>query len=76
MLKPFTAIAFAAFIAATATILSAPVGPVDAGALPEPEQTAIKDCAERPWPYMNCVGTQFGSPRVRLVRTHRVPGVQ
>lgn len=76
MLKPFTAVAFAALIAAVATILSVPAGQVDAGALPEQEQTAIKDCAVRPWPYVNCVGTQFGNPRVRLVTTDRMSGVQ
>ncbi len=74
--KSFSAIAIAAAIAAAATVLSAPTGPVDAGPLPVQEQTAIKDCAQRPWPYANCVGTRFGNPKVRLVTTDRLPGGQ
>lgn len=76
MVKPLTAIAIAAAIAAVATVLSAPTAPVDAGPLPQVEQSAIKDCAQRPWPYANCVGTRFGNPKVRLVTTDRPPGGQ
>jgi hypothetical protein len=28
---------------------------------------AITACKQRPWPYLNCVGTEFGNPHVRLV---------
>lgn len=76
MLKPLTAITLAAAIAAVATLLSAPTGHVDADPLPQQQQTAIKDCANRPWPYLNCVGTRFGNPKVRLVTTDRMAGGQ
>jgi hypothetical protein len=29
----------------------------------------MRDCAARPWPYLRCVGTQYGNPKVRLVTT-------
>jgi hypothetical protein len=28
---------------------------------------AITACKQRPWPYINCVGTEFGNPHVRLI---------
>jgi hypothetical protein len=74
MLKPLTAIATAAAIAAVATVLSAPTAPVDAGPLPQQRESAIRDCTQRPWPYVNCVGTRFGNPKIRLVTTDRLPG--
>jgi hypothetical protein len=33
----------------------------------------MRTCAERPWPYLRCVGTPFGNPHVRLVSTDRLP---
>jgi curli biogenesis system outer membrane secretion channel CsgG len=72
MLKPFTAVILAAAIAALATLLSAPSGPVAAGPLAKPDETALNACAHRPWPYLNCVGTRFGNPRIRLVSTDRL----
>jgi hypothetical protein len=32
----------------------------------------MQSCAERPWPYLRCVGTPFGNPRVRLVASERM----
>ena len=71
MLKPITAVLIAAAIAAAFTILSAATGKVDAGPVAQPVKIAMEACAQRPWPYLGCVGTQFGNPKVRLVTTER-----
>jgi hypothetical protein len=70
MLKSLAAIAFAATIAAAVTVLSAPAEVV-ASPLPQPAADAITACKQRPWPYLNCVGTEFGNPHVRLIVTDR-----
>jgi DNA-binding GntR family transcriptional regulator len=62
-----------ALIAAIATVLSAPTAPVDAEPVAKPVADAMAACKQRPWPYNNCVGTQFGNPRIRLVTTDRLP---
>jgi hypothetical protein len=72
MLKSTTAVMIAATIAAAVTALSAPAAPVDAGPLAKPAETAMKACINQPWPYLHCVGTQFGNPKVRLVRSKRI----
>jgi hypothetical protein len=72
MLKSLAAIAFAATIAAAITVLSAPTAEVVASPLPQPAADAITACKQRPWPYLNCVGTEFGNPHVRLIVTDRV----
>ncbi len=71
MLKTISAIMTAAAIAAAVTVLSAP-DPVDAGPLAKPAEATLKACVNQPWPYLHCVGTPFGNPRIRLVSTdHR-----
>ena len=72
MLKTTTAVMVAATIAAAITLLSAPSAPVDAGPLAKPAEAVLKDCTQRAWPYLNCVGTSVGSPRIRLVTTDRL----
>jgi len=72
MLKPLTAVMGAAAIAAVITLLSAPAAHVDAGPLAKPIETAMDACAQRPWPYLGCIGTEFGNPRVRLVTSERL----
>lgn len=72
MPKMLTAIMVAASIAAAFTVLSAPTGHVDAGPLAKPAEIALKACTQRAWPYLHCVGTAFGNPRVRLVTTDRL----
>jgi curli biogenesis system outer membrane secretion channel CsgG len=72
MPKTFTAIMIAAAVAAGFTVLSAPTAHVDAGPLAKPAETALKACTQRAWPYLHCVGTEFGNPRVRLVTTDRL----
>jgi hypothetical protein len=71
MLKTLAAILAAAIIAATITILSAPIADVVADPLPQPAVDAITACKQQPWPYLNCVGTEFGNPRVRLILLER-----
>ena len=71
MFKPLTAIGAAGFIAAAITILTAPSAQVTAGALPEAKSAPLRACAQRAWPYNNCVGTPYGKPNVRLVTTER-----
>ena len=72
MLKTTTAVMVAATIAAAVTVLSAPSAPVDAGPLSNPAETALKACVNQPWPYLHCIGTPFGNPRIRLVTTDRI----
>ena len=71
MLKTIAAILAAAIIASTITVISAPITDVIASPLPQPAADAITACKQRPWPYVNCVGTEFGNPHVRLVSTDR-----
>jgi hypothetical protein len=71
MLKSTTAVMIAAAIAAAVTVLSAPTAHVDAGPLAKPAEAAMKACVNQPWPYLHCVGTPFGNPRIRLVSIDR-----
>lgn len=67
VLKSVAAVMLAATIAAAITIFSAPTADVVASPLPQPAADAITACKQRPWPYLNCVGTEFGNPHVRLI---------
>jgi len=71
MLKTVSAILTAAAIAAVLTIFTAP-SPVDAGPLAKPDEAVLKSCTQRPWPYLNCVGTPLGNQKIRLVTTDRL----
>ena len=71
MLKSIAAIVVAATIAAAITLLSAPTTDVVADPLPKPAADAMKACNQQPWPYSNCVGTEFGNPKVRLIAIDR-----
>lgn len=72
MLKTLSAILSAAAIAGVITVFSSPSATVDAGPLAAPAEAAIKACTERPWPYLNCVGTELGNQKIRLVTTERL----
>ena len=72
MLKALSAILSAAAIAAIITVFSSPTATVDAGPLAAPAEAAIKACTQRPWPYLNCVGTELGNQKIRLVTTERL----
>lgn len=67
MLKSISAVFAAAAVAATLTLLSAPAALVTADPMPQAAADGMKSCAERPWPYLRCVGTEYGKPGVRLV---------
>ena len=71
MLKSLVAIVVAATIAAAITLLSAPATELVASPLPQPAAEAMRDCKQQPWPYSNCVGTEFGNPKVRLIAINR-----
>ena len=71
MLKVVKAIVAAAAIAAALTYLS-DTGGVVAGPLAKPAQDMLQNCTQRPWPYLNCVGTPLGNPHIRLVTTERL----
>jgi hypothetical protein len=71
MLKSISAIVAAAAIAGAITLLSAPAAKVDAVPVAQQIETAMRACNERPWPYLGCVGTQFGNPKIRLVTTEK-----
>lgn len=71
MLKTITALMTAAAIATLATVFLAPSAPVDAGPLAQPAEAALKACTQKAWPYLNCVGTPLGNPRIRVVTTDR-----
>jgi hypothetical protein len=80
MRNTFTAVIFAAAVAALITLLSAPSNEVRAMPVPMPlpwPQTApvaIVECAPVAWPYHRCDGTRFGNPNARLVTTDRIAG--
>jgi hypothetical protein len=71
MLKSLAAIVAAALIAAAITLFSAPTTDVVASPLPGPATDAIRACKQQPWPYLNCVGTEFGNPKVRVISFDR-----
>jgi hypothetical protein len=73
MLKAITAVISAAAIAALVTAFSGPSS-VDAGPLAKPAEATLKACTQMAWPYLNCVGTSVGNPRIRLVTTDRLAG--
>ena len=72
MLKSLAAVTVAAAIAGAITLFSAPTSDVVASPLPKPAADAITACKQRPWPYLNCVGTEFGNPHVRLIGIDRL----
>jgi hypothetical protein len=72
MLKSIIAVMAAAAIAGVITLLSAANARLDAGPLAKPVEAVLKACTQQPWPYLNCVGTSVGNPRIRLVTTDRL----
>jgi hypothetical protein len=69
MSKSISAIMAAAIVAAAATFLLAPGSSVSAGPMPQATSDEMHACADRPWPYLHCVGTPYGNPHIRLVTT-------
>ena len=73
MFKLTNCIIAAAVIAGAVAVLTGTSDRLAAGPLAEPAQSALKACTERPWPYLNCVGTPFGDPHIRLIASERLP---
>jgi len=71
MVKFTYAVFVAAAIAGLLTFLTATSGRLDAGPLPASTEAVLKSCTQRPWPYLNCVGTPLGNPHIRLITTDR-----
>ena len=71
-MKSLSAILAAAAAAAIVTLLSASGDLVTAGPMPQATAEQMHACADRPWPYLRCVGTPFGNPSIRLVSTERL----
>lgn len=70
MVRPLSAVAAAAIIAAAVTMVTAPgreiaIPPEAAGAAPPA-------CAQRPWPYNTCAGTPEAKRPIRLVTVDRL----
>ena len=72
MFKLTYAVLAAAAVAGTFTFLTAASGRLDAGPLPSKTEAALKECTQRPWPYLNCVGTPLGNSHIRLITTERL----
>ena len=70
MFKPLNSVMIGAFIAAAFTVLSAPSPKVDARSA-STTTPAVSSC-ERPWPYLDCLGTASGDRRIRVVTTGSV----
>jgi hypothetical protein len=45
---------------------------LNAGPLSASTEAVLKDCTQRPWPYLNCVGTPLGNPKIRLVTSDQL----
>lgn len=67
MFKVTQAVIAAAVIAAIITLLTGTSDPLVASPVAEKEHAAMKACAQQPWPYLNCVGTPYGNPKIRLI---------
>ncbi len=67
MFKVTHAVLISAVVAAFVTGVPGLNAGLVAGPMPEPVQSAIKACTQQAWPYLNCVGTPYGNPRIRLI---------
>ncbi|MDO9413623.1 MAG: hypothetical protein Q7T81_13720 [Pseudolabrys sp.] len=65
--KVTQAVIVAAIIAAIITLLTGTSDPLVASPVAATEHAAMKACTQQPWPYLNCVGTPYGNPKVRLI---------
>ncbi len=72
MKKSLSAILAGAAAAAVFAILTAPAQPVTAGPMPQAATDEMHACANRAWPYLRCVGTKYGDPKIRLVTTDKL----
>ena len=68
MFKMTNAVIAAAIAAALVTLLTGSSDRLDASPMPEAARAAMKACTQQPWPYLNCVGTPYGNPRIRVIK--------
>ena len=68
MFKVTNAIVASAIIAAIITVLTSSSDRLDASPMPEQAQSEMKACTQQPWPYLNCVGTPYGNPNIRVIK--------
>jgi hypothetical protein len=68
--KVTPAVFAAAVIAGIFTAVTGSSGKLDASPIPEPAHSTLKACTQQAWPYLNCVGTQFGEPNVRVIKVN------
>lgn len=67
MFKLTHAVIASAIIAAVITLLTSASDRLVASPVAEQAQAGMKACAQQPWPYLNCVGTPYGNPRIRVI---------
>lgn len=72
MFKLVYAVIAAAAVAGLLTFLTSASDRLDAGPLSASTEAVLKDCTQRPWPYLNCVGTPLGNPKIRLITTDQL----
>lgn len=69
MFKKVTpAVIIAAVLAGIFTAVAGSSDKLDASAIAEPAQSVLKSCTQQAWPYLNCVGTEFGDKNVRVIK--------
>ena len=68
MFRVTNAVLISAVIAAFITITTGSSNRLVASPMPEPIQSEIKACTQQAWPYLNCVGTPYGNPRIRVIK--------
>lgn len=73
-MKSISAVLAAGFVAAAVTFVFAPGTSVNAGPMAKAVSDQMHACADRPWPYLRCVGTRYGNPHIRLVTTDNLSG--
>jgi hypothetical protein len=62
------AVIAAAVIAGIFTLATGSSDTLDASPIAEPGHSAIKACTQQAWPYLDCVGTQFSTSNVRVIK--------
>ena len=73
VLKFLGAVMAAAAFAGALTVLSATTSAQhDASPPAMPEETSVKACADRPWPYLTCIGSSLENPHIQLLTTERL----
>jgi hypothetical protein len=72
MFKLIYAVVAAAAVSGLLTFVTSASDQLNAGPLSASTEAVLKDCTQRPWPYLNCVGTPLGNPKIRLVTSDQL----